>query len=159
MSGETDWNNDEEGGSGKERSTTQETPEEYFEGVIRKAVQEALQGVFREGKFKNPSAESRGSSAVECVDQSAFSSEIRLNAKPWIDQTAHGNDNGKEVRHLLRDLKGPAEGFDPRTEAQFDDMCELWQKQAKGFGYEPELLKFAIPTMGVLMSLSASRYF
>jgi hypothetical protein len=55
-----------------------------------------------------------------------------------LDRT---DDIGKRVSTLVRDLKVTSE-VNPQTEVAFDNLCDLWQRQAIGFGYDVEMLKY-----------------
>ena len=48
----------------------------------------------------------------------------------------------------MRDLKIDRGAFDPKSEAELDDMTEDWEIQAEGFGHETSLLKFVVNRVG-----------
>ena len=115
--------------------------------LIRKEVVEAIQSMYKDTNLVAPVV-NMASGTAGVADGSERVPESRVSAKSSSEQVVFDEYKGRDVKQLLRDLKGPVDGFDPRTECEFDDVSELWQKQAKGFGYDPELLKYAIMRIG-----------
>ena len=60
----------------------------------------------------------------------------------------HSEQTPKDIRKLLRDLKIDRGAFDPKTEAELDNITEDWEIQAEGFGHETNLLKFVVNRVG-----------
>ena len=56
--------------------------------------------------------------------------------------------SSKDIRRLLRDLKLERGAFDPKSEAELDDITEDWEIQAEGFGHDTELLRFVVNRIG-----------
>ena len=64
------------------------------------------------------------------------------------DDKATTEETPKDIRKLLRDLKIDRVAFDPKTEAELDDITEDWEIQAEGFGHDTNLLKFVVNRVG-----------
>ena len=64
------------------------------------------------------------------------------------DRRVPTEQQSKEIRHLLRDLKIDRGAFDPKTEAELDDITEDWEIQAEGFGHNLKLLIFVVNRVG-----------
>ena len=118
-----------------------------LEELIKREVAKAFKGLFKKMVVETTGLDEVLEPVVAFEDYEDDAPEV-VNAKLDSENICYNENRARDLHQLLRDLKGPVDGFDPRTEAEFDDVSELWEKQAKGFGYAPELLKFAIIHVG-----------
>ena len=70
------------------------------------------------------------------------------NIKDGASDCAITEQQPKDIRKLLRDLKIDRGAFDPKSEAELDDITEEWEIQAEGFGHQVDLLKFVANRVG-----------
>ena len=107
--------------------------------------------------LQGPMGPNRGGSAMTPSENSGGRSweDVRHPTTPTnlveisnLDEKLMIEQAPKDIRKLLRDLKIDRGAFDPKSEAELDDMTEDWEIQAEGFGHETSLLKFVVNRVG-----------
>ena len=83
-----------------------------------------------------------------CGETDSIGEANNENVKDETNNSAIVEQQPRDIRKLLGDLKIDRGAFDPKSEAELDDITEEWEIQAEGFGHQVDLLRFVVNRVG-----------